>query len=595
MPTSTSNTAKPSLQDFSLIRTYVEQFQRENALATPSLGFSYFVLDLLLGLQTDEIEDALTDSFYLQSRSRDSGHDRGIDAAYIDGSETPSVVHLFNLKYTDSFDKTDRFFPASEIDKILGFVDSLVSRDDTIKQHVNPALWAKVQEIWALFDTENPKFNIHICANHYHPFEHGEKTRFERQISNYTYFAVEYNLMPDLVELLTHKGKIAVNGKIKAIDKNIFEKSGGDIRALIVEVDARDLLRLVSNNEQLRDSADTADYSVLRGCGLLDDAFEDNVRTYLKQRTRINQNIKSTALGDENHRFFFYNNGITLTCSAFAYPRSQRAPIIDLRDLQIVNGSQTIHALYDAFQENPDKFENIEVLCRIYETKNKELSISIAEFTNSQNPVKSRDIRSNDYVQKKLERELLAMGYYYERKRSQHQDQAKAKRIDAEKAGQVLMSFFNDMPAEAKDDKRLIFADKYDEVFSDSVTAEAVLLAITLFDKVEHEKKRLLKEVSAEGYEQESFISHASYYLLWLLKKLAQLRSIRLALAEERNIFAGYSEALGMVRRSIEGEKKKLPNPEAYNHRVFFKGNRPKKYLDQLLEAESKWDTLEFK
>jgi hypothetical protein len=70
----------PSLQDFSLIRTYVDKFRSDNSLQTASLGFSFFILDLILNLQTDEIEDSLTDSFYLQSKSRDSGHDRGIDA-----------------------------------------------------------------------------------------------------------------------------------------------------------------------------------------------------------------------------------------------------------------------------------------------------------------------------------------------------------------------------------------------------------------------------------------------------------------------------------------------------------------------------------
>jgi len=92
-------------------------------------------------------------------------------------------------------------------------------------------------------------------------------------------------------------------------------------------------------------------YSVLKEYPVLEDAFEDNVRIYLKQRSKINRNIKETALSDDAYRFFYYNNGITITCSHFEYPKRVRNPIIELENLQIVNGSQTIHALHDAFKE----------------------------------------------------------------------------------------------------------------------------------------------------------------------------------------------------------------------------------------------------
>ena len=62
---------------------------------------------------------------------------------------------------------------------------------------------------------------------------------------------------------------------------------------------------------------------------------------------------------------------------------------------------------------------------RIYETKQREISHRIAESTNSQTPIKSRDLHSNDDVQKKLEDEFFAMGYFYERKTDQYKDQEK--------------------------------------------------------------------------------------------------------------------------------------------------------------------------
>ena len=112
----------PSLQDFSVVSNHVKEFTSDYNLSGDSLGFMFFVLDLVLGLQDDEIEDAITDTSYLRHTNKESGHDRGLDAVYIDYSEKPAVVHLFNMKYTDELKKTARNFPSSEIDKILGRV-----------------------------------------------------------------------------------------------------------------------------------------------------------------------------------------------------------------------------------------------------------------------------------------------------------------------------------------------------------------------------------------------------------------------------------------------------------------------------------------
>src|SRR5258706_6297314 len=478
----------PSLQDFSLVRTHVQQYSSYYELDNDGLGFMFFALDMILGLQDDDAEDAITDTSYLVHSKKAAGHDRGIDAVYLEYGEKPVVIHLFNMKYTGDQKKTANHFPSGEIDKILGFVSSVISADEALEGNVNKHLYSKVEEIWDLFKTQNPRFVIHICANHYLSLEESEKRRFEREIGKYSNFKIEYHLMMNFVTNLTKKGKQIVNAKIRAIDQNLFEKSDGDIRALVVSVDARELLRIVSDDEQTRQSVDTGDYSLLKNYEVLEDAFDDNVRMYLKQRSKINRNIKETALSEEAYRFFYFNNGITITCSHFEYPKKVRNPIIDLENLQIVNGSQTIHALFDAFSENAENFEHIDILCRIYETNKEELSVSIAEYTNSQNPVKSRDIRSNDYIQKKLEKELLALGYYYERKKGQYVGKPKAKRLDAEKVGQALFAFINKMPAEAKNDKKLIFADKYEEVFSDQITADTVLTVMRLFNEIETKK-----------------------------------------------------------------------------------------------------------
>ena len=242
-----------SLQDFSLIRSYVGSYQRDFG-KEPQDAFYHFALGLLLDLQDDEVEDAITDNSYLlRSGSKQGGHDRGIDAVYIDSAEVKPTIHIFNFKYTSKFEKIVSNFPAGEIDKILNFLNDLMTKDPNLRRTVNPVLYTKVEEIWSIFDRVNPDFVIHLCANLYEGFEEREKDRFERGVHVHSNFDIRYHLMEDLVRRVTRGGKQRVDAKLRGIHRNFFEKpSDGDIRALILQVEARDLIRIVLDNDELR-------------------------------------------------------------------------------------------------------------------------------------------------------------------------------------------------------------------------------------------------------------------------------------------------------------------------------------------------------
>ncbi|MEK6926672.1 MAG: AIPR family protein [Nanoarchaeota archaeon] len=523
-----------------------------------------------------------------------SGHDRGIDAIHIEQTEIKNKIHLFNFKYVETFEKTKSNFPANEIDKILGFLNALMSQDKKYLQEISPLLASKMNSIWEIFNTENPDFVIHICSNQYFPFEEQEKRRFEREVHKNSNFEIKYHLMDELVNLLTKKGKIKVNANIPAIDKQFFERSDGDVKALIVNVDVMDLLRICIDNEDFRNDSCLKDYNLLKNCHILNDAFEDNVRIYLKQRSKINKNIKNTALSGEGHRLFYYNNGITITCENFEYPGgNRRSPIIILSGLQIVNGSQTIHALFEAFQEDPSKFENMTILCRIYETRNKELSTNIAEYTNSQNPVNTRDIRSIDYNQIKLEKEFEAINYYYERKKGQYSNKPKNKRLDAEKVGQVLMAFYHKMPSEAKDKKRLIFAEKYEEIFDDAITANKILLPFFLFNNIENKKSRLRAEIfdkdniDVDKYKRNGPLLYSSYWILYVLHEIAVYKKIDLIKENYEEIDCFYPIACQIINDIWNEEIKDEKEPsKIFAYEPFFKKNQPMKYIDKIFDSD---------
>jgi len=566
-----------SLQEFSLINNKVKEIAEDFEMSTLSNAFYFFALELILQLQKDEIEDAITDNFYLQSSNK-GGHDRGIDVLYIDreGKNT-TEIHMFNFKYMSKFEKIDSHFPSNEIEKILLFLQNLLSKQIEPKE-INPILYDKVQEIWQIYDSEQPKLFLHFCSNLSNSFQKDEQLRLEKEISNYDDVEIKYYTLSDFVDLLHLGNRQKVDAKLRATEGTFFEKNDGDVRALIVNLDARDLVRIVLDDPEMRNNPDAdfkfSDYLIF------EEAFENNVRIYLKQRSKINRSIKATVLShQDNYLFFYFNNGITITCDKFVYQRRVRFPIIELSNLQIVNGSQTIHALYDAFLEgNIDDFKEIDVLCRIYETSNIELSTKIAEYTNSQNPVKNRDIRSIDYVQQNLEKDFETLGYHYDRKRNQHT--GKRNRIDAEKVGQVLLAFYNGKPSEAKNKKSSIFADEYENIFHDEITARKILLPYQLFERIEDEKKRVKEEWgSNEDNNPRRYIPYISYYILYFLSQLADKHKVEKIYENLDEIWNLYDITIKIIEYIIKQEK----NGDAeYTHMEFFRGNKPKRYLDDL-------------
>jgi hypothetical protein len=146
------------------------------------------------------------------------------------------------------------------------------------------------------------------------------------------------------------------------------------------------------------------------------------------------------------------------------------------------------------------------VLVRIYETRHRDISLKIAESTNSQTPIHSRDLRANDTIQKKLQQALGDLGYCYERKANEYRDQEARVRIDSFAAGQAFAAYHLGLPEVSYKDKARIFGDLYEDVFSDDTTAEQILSAWRVLAEVRKEKRafesllRAGEEIDLEGF-----------------------------------------------------------------------------------------------
>jgi len=564
-----------SYQDYQLIEAevqkYVDDYGDKYKFSELSNGFLFFILERIFDLQEDEAYNAITDTQFITrqknyNNEQDHPHDKGIDAIIID--EENRVVHLLNFKYyKNGYEKVkDKSFESGEIPKVKSILKDLFERH--IPTNANPPLKEKLEEIFLLQDKGiRFTFKIHFIANIYKGFTLDEETEFKNHLDiDYNGDVVFDNIsINHIVNKLIMKPE-KLNAKFKISGRNFFEKSQYGHRALIAEIYAKDLLRIILNDEELRNNIEAND-SDIRDCLINENIFEDNVRVYLKQRSSINKNIKKTASDeDESNKFFFYNNGITITCDTFDY-QGKLSPLINLFGLQVVNGSQTLHSLKEAFDElgdDSENFDDISLLCRIYETKDTEFKSKIAEYTNNQNPVSNRDVRSIDIIQIKLEKELLAKGYYYERKRNQHQDVAKEERIDAEKFGQAYLAFYLNMPGEAKNKKSIIFSTKYDEIFNSQLSADIILECLVIYNYIE-EQKLLMNHDKA-------FLNHSTYYIMYFISLIKKKEL-------DKNLEEWYMIAIDYIEKIREKEKLKLS--DEFSDAVLFKGNTPKTYMSE--------------
>jgi hypothetical protein len=184
--------------------------------------------------------------------------------------------------------------------------------------------------------------------------------------------------------------------------------------------------------------------------------INSNVRSFLNKKIFSNKIIETLKMDPKN--FYIYHNGITITCSKIE-PCEPTPVSISIHNPQIVNGAQTIFGLYNAFKEGKIEksfIKNGYVICKIIEA-DEELTKKICETSNTQNVVKSEDLRSNDEIQIYLEEYFKVSEnnkYIYNRKKGAN----KGKNIVSSlKLFQWVYAALLQKPFAVKNEKQFLF------------------------------------------------------------------------------------------------------------------------------------------
>ena len=491
-----------------------------------SQAFVLLVAKTVLDLDDDEALEGLVDG----------ANDAGIDAIYageIQNNEFP--VTIVQAKYQKRQDGESNF-PASEVGKVIQTLNALF--DPNAEVTMNSKLEIRVEEILSLIRDGNiPRVRVVLANN-------GKKwndvaEQLIRQANFGDQVAFEHVNHDTLIALVQRPQKVSdqlsFSGKAVVEDFNFR-------RVLIGKVCVTELAELFGRHGNI--------------------LLERNVRRFLGlQGNRVNSEIRGTLL-DANQRanFYFYNNGITVTCSQLRYNALQQGNFqVKVDDLQIINGGQTCQTIARTVREFPNEdYSTAFVLVRLYEldSAGDELVRQITYATNSQNPVDLRDLRANDAIQKRLELSIAELGYVYRRKRETSAQDSQT--IPATVAAEAVFSVWRRKPHAAKFRQSELFGKYYAEIFTDKLNGAQVVLAVLLYRFADSLRKR------DDVQEKFRFAAYAANFLAmemgWLLLKSLGLRleqvdhkSFELAAAElERNRSSLFAKACERIAAGID-------------------------------------------
>ncbi|MDF7800053.1 AIPR family protein [Pontiellaceae bacterium B1224] len=164
--------------------------------------------------------------------------------------------------------------------------------------------------------------------------------------------------------------------------------------------------------------------------------LEQNVRTFLQFRGKINKGIRNTIV-NEPQMFFSYNNGLSATAEAVETNSSDNR-LLKVKNLQVVNGGQTTASIFTASKKDDAKLDQVYVqikLSVIDPSLVDEVVPRISEYSNTQNRVNAADFFSNHPFHLRIEefsRRVWASSpdggiqqthWFYERARGQFANQ----------------------------------------------------------------------------------------------------------------------------------------------------------------------------
>lgn len=432
-------------------------------------GFYFFIIQNLTNLvDYDKMVEAITDTEFNSTFFDVNDVDEGIDAVCFDEQE--HVIALFNFKYRNKYND-DKEQSKNELLVTSKFLNALKQEDTT-------HLKGKLKKYADKINEYNDSDDIWTTVLYYVSNESKTLSSLEpniKQMSDTYGIDIEMKGLNELVDMTSlHPRNIDASLVLNRDAVMSFtETSLASARSYIVRLPLTELIRITCDNATLRNEYNLEDENVLYKTNVDIRVLFDNVRGFILQ-SKYNKNIETT-LDSEPTKFFFYNNGITIVAESISSLEinSGKKVKLEISNFQVLNGGQTLRTIHNYNKKNKnnivEKLSGAEVLVRMLNITDDALKGRIGEYTNSQNSINERDLKSLRPEQVKLEDYLRSNKILYIRKKGDvgQDDTVYDDSVSMELLGQILWAA-KGYPELVSNKKREIFTVQYDTLFANN-------------------------------------------------------------------------------------------------------------------------------
>jgi len=365
-------------KDYSLLLDQIETISDDNTLKDYH-AFTYWFIETSFGFEKPRILNSICDGT----------HDKGIDAILIDDIEKKITVIQSKFEHQGE----DVQIKDSEV-KLLAAVKNYFRSRKALGAAVhrsNQVVTRLVTEAFEAIHNKNYSLELIFVTTHKNA-PHLDELIYETLGFKREEFSIFH--YGRIMELFTEKMRDFTpplgpyHLPYKDADKTLIRTT--DPKSWVLTVPIEEIRNMVNKFK--------------------DDLFRKNVRNFLGSN-RCNKGIQQT-LHDVPASFWYYNNGITILCDEATLNVENK--YIRLVNPQIINGCQTVRSI-ERFHGDVSG----DLLVRVIESKDHNFVSAITLYQNTANPVKKRDLKSNDPIQVRLRRELKLRGWYYEIKRGE--------------------------------------------------------------------------------------------------------------------------------------------------------------------------------
>ena len=424
-----------------------------------SAAFVLLVARTVLNLTDEEAIDGIVDG----------GNDFGVDALYFTPPSDGEIrLTLIQGKYKRSLER-DATFPENGVSKLIDAIGALFDPAKTLT--LNKRLQERVEDIRSFVAGGAIPRVAAVAANNGPGWSKAAQQRIDNARKDFGDQVDWQHVGPDELLLLLQSQK--------PIDTTL-QLTGQ------ASVETFDFRRVMIGRMSVSELARLAE-------SFGDRLLERNIRRYLGLAgNRVNEAV-ATTLRDPAQRsnFYFYNNGITITCSQFRHNALQQGNWqVQVAGLQIVNGGQTSKTVQQVARDLGPDIASAHVLVRIYELpqSDDDLVGAITFATNSQNPVDLRDLKANDGRQKILAESIKGLGYTYRLKR---EDQpVPPSEFTSAVIAEAVLAIWRHRPHQARFAANEHFGTLYDIIFKPDLNGAQAVIAALLNRFAENRRKR---------------------------------------------------------------------------------------------------------